>query len=215
METIPQTLILRRGTGKISQERKSKQRESLPTTSVQFLVHQNGKIFMSEEVKITGGCLCGAIRYEADHDPLVSALCHCRMCQKNFGSAFSAALGFKSSGFRILSGEPISYQSSEFVRRSFCGSCGSPIAYQRDDTEFVAIQMGTLDEPEKYGAQSANLHRYKNPVGGHPIPSAGQDLGNALIQGFPRHSLGHLDETLETRSKFWFIRGVCGPSEDS
>ena len=107
-------------------------------------------MLVSEEVKITGGCLCGAIRYEADHQPLVSALCHCRMCQKNFGSAFSAALGFKSSGFRILFGAPVCYQSSEFVQRSFCGSCGSPIAYQRDDTEFVAIQMGTLDHPEKY-----------------------------------------------------------------
>jgi hypothetical protein len=107
-------------------------------------------MFVSEEVRITGGCLCGAIRYEADHHPLVSALCHFRMCQKNFGSAFSTVLGFKSSRFRILSGEPVCYQSSEFVQRNFCGSRASPIAYQRDDTEFVVIQMGTLDHPGKY-----------------------------------------------------------------
>ena len=105
---------------------------------------------MGEEIRVTGGCLCGTIRYEADHHPLVSVLCHCRMCQKHFGSLFSAALGFKPSGFRIMSGEPVSYQSSELVQRSFCGSCGSPVTYQRYDTKFVAVQMGTLDYPEKY-----------------------------------------------------------------
>ena len=104
--------------------------------------------------KTTGGCLCGAIRYEADHAPVASGYCHCRVCQKSLGNLFSASVGFKPSGFRFLSGEPVWYWSSDLVRRGFCGKCGSPIAYQRDDAELIATQIGTLDHPEKYELQA-------------------------------------------------------------
>jgi hypothetical protein len=47
---------------------------------------------MSDKRTLTGGCLCGAIRYEAKGTPALSAICHCRMCQRASGAPFMAVL---------------------------------------------------------------------------------------------------------------------------
>ena len=107
-------------------------------------------MFMSEEDKITGGCLCGAIRYEADQAPIESGYCHCTMCQKSMGNLFGVYVRFDPAHFRFLSGELSWYDSSALARRSFCPTCGSPIAYQRDDVEVLGIFQGTLDHPEAF-----------------------------------------------------------------
>ena len=99
--------------------------------------------------KVTGGCLCGAIRYEAEQAPFDTVYCHCRMCQKGLGSLFGAAAVFKHAHFCFVSGEPAWYRSSNSVTRGFCGQCGSPIAWQRDDRDYLVIWIGTLDQPEK------------------------------------------------------------------
>ena len=77
-------------------------------------------MLVSEEVKITGGCLCGAIRYEADHQPLVSALCHCRMCQKVHGAAFGTYCFVKAEQIRLTAGTDaiVNYESSSALVRS-------------------------------------------------------------------------------------------------
>ena len=52
----------------------------------------------------TGGCLCGAVRYESAGEPLFSLLCHCRDCQHQSGSAYVAAMRVPAAGFRITKG---------------------------------------------------------------------------------------------------------------
>ena len=98
--------------------------------------------------KVTGACLCGAVRYEADEVQHDAGMCHCESCKRSTGGLFAAVVGFDPAKFRFVSEEPIWYQSSKHVRRGFCGKCGSPIAYRRDDRELMVITIGTLDEPE-------------------------------------------------------------------
>ena len=104
----------------------------------------------NDSQQVTGGCLCGAIRYEADQPPYEAGYCHCRMCQKSLGNLFGPSVFFKLAHFRFVSGKPVWYRSSDLVQRGFCGDCGSPIAYQRIDADFLVIWIGTLDQPEAY-----------------------------------------------------------------
>jgi len=104
--------------------------------------------------KITGGCLCGAIRYEADQPPFDAGYCHCRMCQKSLGSLFGAWVFFNHADFRFVGEEPAWYPSSETIRRGFCRDCGSPIIWQPDGVDFATIWIGTLDEPAAFEPRS-------------------------------------------------------------
>lgn len=61
---------------------------------------------MAGALPVTGGCLCGAIRYQADAAPEWVAYCHCRMCQKALGSIFGVFAAFPLDAFRYTQGEP-------------------------------------------------------------------------------------------------------------
>lgn len=93
---------------------------------------------------ITGGCQCGAVRFRLASLGRAS-ICHCRMCQKAFGSFFGPLVTAK--GLEWTRGEPSRYQSSNLVRRGFCEKCGTPLTYEYDDVVDVAI--GALDEPAR------------------------------------------------------------------
>ena len=110
---------------------------------------------MAEKASVTGGCQCGAIRYEATEEPAHVVICHCRMCQKAYGGPFAAGVGFRRSALTITQGHLKYYQSSSIGRRGFCENCGSPIlmnyeTYVPDWGEVYFIRLGSLDHPEKY-----------------------------------------------------------------
>lgn len=81
-----------------------------------------------------GGCLCGAVRYVADSAPINSGICHCETCRRVASAPRLAFVGVASAGFRFTQGMPADYVSSPGVTRSFCGRCGSPLTYRREDT---------------------------------------------------------------------------------
>ena len=66
-----------------------------------------------------GGCLCGAVRYEATEPPQEVGYCHCRMCQKWTGNVFMAYAKFRSAAFWFTQGEPNFYQSSAWLDPQF------------------------------------------------------------------------------------------------
>ena len=110
---------------------------------------------LEKNLPITGGCLCGAIRYEATEEPEIAGTCHCRTCQKSYGGPFTAAVGFRRNAFSITKGELKYYQSSKIARRAFCSECGSPIMLEFVSSvplagEHFWVRLGTLDNPEKY-----------------------------------------------------------------
>lgn len=104
---------------------------------------------------ITGGCLCGEIRYEIKGEDLGSVYCHCRMCQRWTGAPSNAGTGFRKSDFRITQGVPKAYASSLIANRSFCPTCGSSLLVGWDDSsEWVYVQTVTLDHPENIAPAS-------------------------------------------------------------
>ena len=72
------------------------------------------------------------------------------MCQKNTGSAFAVSAAIRADSFRITSGEPKFYKSSEILERGFCANCGSGLMarYFDPDHPYVWVAVGTLDHPE-------------------------------------------------------------------
>ena len=100
----------------------------------------------------TGGCLCGAIRYEAQWPPLATVVCHCKNCQKQAGSALSVVAVLPRDSLTVT-GDLCTYQdvgaSGQAVFRKFCGQCGSPVVTDTAAAEqqgIIFIKAGTLDE---------------------------------------------------------------------
>jgi hypothetical protein len=101
---------------------------------------------------LTGGCLCGAIRYEVAAPIAELRACHCTNCQKASGAQGSVNALVAAADFRITQGTPKRYDSladsGRTLHRFFCGGCGSPIYTQRNTApETVVLRAGTLDDP--------------------------------------------------------------------
>lgn len=102
----------------------------------------------------TGGCLCGAVRYEVEWPPQATVVCHCHDCQKQSGSAFSLITVIKREHLR-LSGDCATFShpgsSGGQVDRHFCPGCGSGIFSETEAGKcrnVVFLKAGTLDLPE-------------------------------------------------------------------
>lgn len=101
-------------------------------------------------MKLSGGCQCGAVRYEVDGEPQHAALCHCSDCRKSAGAPMVAWAAFAESEFKETKGAAKAYNSSGASMRSFCGDCGTGLYFRNADTlpGIVDIQIATLDDPE-------------------------------------------------------------------
>jgi hypothetical protein len=100
--------------------------------------------------KFCGGCMCGAVRYEAAGEPIGVIYCHCESCRRHTGAPVSTLAGFPRDRVRFTQGERKLYTSSEGVGRGFCGDCGSTLSWEGDGEELgllIEIHMGTLDDP--------------------------------------------------------------------
>jgi hypothetical protein len=100
--------------------------------------------------EITGGCLCGAVRYTAESDSLAATVCHCRDCQKFTGTAFATLLMVPKTGF-VVTGPVKTHTgiggSGLPVLRHFCSECGSSIAEEPGTRPGMAILFtGTFDD---------------------------------------------------------------------
>jgi hypothetical protein len=96
--------------------------------------------------------LCGAVTYVLTGDLIATAVCHCHRCQRQSGGAFSVNLIAHESQLGV-SGALSTYEETSdsgdvvYVRRQFCGSCGSPIVSLLAQTEgIIAVKAGTLDD---------------------------------------------------------------------
>jgi hypothetical protein len=102
-------------------------------------------------IAITGGCLCRAIRYRAEAEPQARSLCHCRTCRLAAGAPSLAWTIFSAASFAFTAGTPVRFQSSAGIWRTFCGQCGTALAYQRDDQpQTIDATTASLDDPDAY-----------------------------------------------------------------
>jgi hypothetical protein len=94
------------------------------------------------------------------------------MCQKAFGNYFAAFVGARKEHLRWTSGQPSFYRSSDIVQRGSCRSCGTPLSFAYDDSNDIAVSIGSLDNPSavtpehQYGIEArvpafAKLHNLK------------------------------------------------------
>ncbi len=105
-------------------------------------------------VRITGGCQCGAIRYVLDETPTEPSICHCRMCQKAFGSYFAPFAGVPIAAFSLTRGELAIFKSSDQAERGFCRNCGTPLTFRYLERPRISVALGSLDDPESVPPQS-------------------------------------------------------------
>jgi hypothetical protein len=111
-------------------------------------MEENG---MNSNTAMSGGCMCGAVRYETTGEPFAVTQCHCMSCRKHNGAAVVTLTGFKSTQVRFTGSERNFFASSPGVARAFCGACGTPLTWEGDGGELgmiVELHISTFDDPE-------------------------------------------------------------------
>ena len=101
---------------------------------------------------ITGGCLCGAVRFACAGTLGAAAYCHCADCRKCTGSAFVVSVAVERARFEITAGSPNGFtkhgDSGTELTRHFCPDCGSPLFTSSPcHPDHVYIKAGALDDP--------------------------------------------------------------------
>ena len=126
---------------------------------------------LGNDLPIAGGCLCGAVRYEAKEKPYWAGYCHCDTCKRAFGGPFGVFVSFRMQAFNFTNGAPAFYQSSSFAKRGFCSQCGTPLLMLILEgtpegesesvlaiglypgmrrAEAISVSIGSLDHPAKF-----------------------------------------------------------------
>ncbi len=108
--------------------------------------------------KISAGCLCGEIRFEADATPIMAGLCYCTDCQQVSGSQFYAAyLVDLESGFNLLKGSPLTHKivadSGRAKYHKFCPNCGSRVWAEVPEQGFASINGFAFDDKNHFKPQ--------------------------------------------------------------
>jgi hypothetical protein len=103
---------------------------------------------------LTGGCLCEAIRYVCEAQPLTGGHCYCLDCRRSSGTAYCSHLAVPEPAFRFT-GNPARYErraeSGNVVTRAFCGACGSPVYSTNSGMPgAVFVRASSLDDPERF-----------------------------------------------------------------
>ena len=104
--------------------------------------------------RMTGGCMCGRVRYIANVENDEAYLCHCRMCQRASGNVSLAMVGIEQHKVR-WSSEPDWYRSSAIAQRPFCSTCGTSLGFRYDNsTTSMDLTVASFDEPSLFRPRS-------------------------------------------------------------
>ena len=100
------------------------------------------------EDHLTGGCLCGRVRFEVVEPPLDAGYCHCTRCQRRTGTAASAQARVAPGSVRVTAGEELlrAYEPEDGFPKVFCSACGSAMWSRRPgEEEPAAVRLGAFD----------------------------------------------------------------------
>ena len=102
-----------------------------------------------------GGCLCGAVRFEAHGAPLWVAHCHCTSCRRTTASAFTTYAGYRPDDVAFLSGQPKKHRSSPGVMRGFCADCGTALSFESERwPDEIHLFVCTFDDPGDFAPEA-------------------------------------------------------------
>jgi hypothetical protein len=139
---------------------------------------------MDGNITHTGGCRCGAVRFEVASEPLSVGYCHCSDCRRATGAPVSAFVGFSLDDVSLGGATLRSFENGA-VTRSFCGTCGSPVAYLDQRLEGrIYFMLGAMDMPGNY---KPTLHAYVR----EQLPYVHMPDG---LQRYPKTSVPRPDE---------------------
>ena len=127
---------------------------------------------------ITGGCFCGAIRFQVKAQPINQYYCHCSICRRYSGSPLTASATFPYSSFDLVSGEPHCFNTSPGYERMTCSVCGSLFGGRTNsEPKIAAIRMGSLDDHDAF---TPKMHLY----------TSSQVSWLNIVDDLPRYSEG-------------------------
>src|SRR4051812_2361805 len=125
-------------------------------------------------VSLTGGCLCGGVRYEVSEPPVSAAYCHCKRCQRRPGPAASAQARLVPGSLHLTQGAELvrEYVPPDGWPKCFCSACGGAL-WSRSPTEdgVVSVRLGTFDEDP--GVRPAYRQFVAYAASWEPIPDDG------------------------------------------
>ena len=128
---------------------------------------------------LTGGCLCGAVRYRLGTLLYPATFCHCESCRRAAGAHVVAWLTVAATDFGCTSGRPREYESSTGAWRSFCERCGTPLTYRNGSRAGeIDVTVGSLDQPAAVTPVDhiwiADAPRWDRPSDGLPCHPGGR-----------------------------------------
>ncbi|HLF24179.1 MAG TPA: GFA family protein [Burkholderiales bacterium] len=99
---------------------------------------------------LSGGCLCEAVQYRITLPLLDAGYCHCRLCQKSSGAPVLVWLTVPVQGFSYTKGVPVTFRSSSYSQREFCGGCGTQLVFRKSSMpKTVDVTVASLADPSR------------------------------------------------------------------
>jgi hypothetical protein len=126
------------------------------------------------ELPLTGGCMCGAVRFEVTEPPVSAGYCHCTRCQRRTGTAAAVSARIAPGSLRIVSGEELTkaWRPDDGFAKVFCSACGSALWSQNpSDPDVVVVRMGAFDSDPGIRPSYRQFVAYAAPW--EPIPDDG------------------------------------------
>ncbi|MDH4176200.1 MAG: GFA family protein [Thermoleophilia bacterium] len=123
---------------------------------------------------LSGGCLCGGVRFEISEPLGVAGYCHCTRCQRRTGTSGSAQAFVAPGSLRVVAGEELigSYDPPVGFSKLFCSACGSALfARKPDDHDVLSVRLGTIDGDPGVRPSYRQFVDYAAPW--EPIPDDG------------------------------------------
>ena len=118
----------------------------------------------NEAVTLTGGCMCGAVRYETAGEALNVINCHCRSCRKHTGAPGATLAVYKASQVEFSGEDRKIYDSSPGVGRGFCARCGTPLSWETGLGALgrvTALHISGFDTPDALKPRAHSFYTEK------------------------------------------------------
>ncbi|MBL8550000.1 MAG: GFA family protein [Hyphomonadaceae bacterium] len=110
-------------------------------------------------MSFAGGCMCGAVRFRLDAEPLRVGWCHCTSCRRHTGAPAAVFVDCLKKDVTFTKGRPAFFASSQKVRRGFCAACGSTLSFEHDDDrDEIHLHVGAFDRADLFAPNTEATH---------------------------------------------------------
>jgi hypothetical protein len=126
------------------------------------------------DLPLTGGCMCGGVRFEVNEPLVSSGYCHCTRCQRRTGTAASVSGRIAPGSLRVTAGEELlhSYDPPDGFSKIFCSACGSALwSRNPQDPKVISVRLGAFDRDPGIRPSYRQYVAYAAPW--EPIPDDG------------------------------------------